>query len=252
MPVPSVDEKQLKWTAYKNERFGFEFHYPEFWKAEKDVTNGAGRTFTDGTFSVTAEAHFLGAQTFDQWWTETLSKLGSSVTYKAKELNWAVVSGAGPDGLEFYLKRHVQDGNWSQFFAVYPHSMNANYDPLVATMSKKFIPFLEGEYDRVKSDSLEKGTEDLQEMTIVRVDLGGSPEKPTANIFSAPNRTSVHADYSSGGAVGTSWSFLANKKISTIQGTFLSGDLISPRGGKMVNGPYYVLESEWLWSEHEE
>ena len=81
--------------------------------------------------------------------------------------------------------------------------------------------------------------------TITDVAINCAPKSPTGNIFFAADRVSIHPDFTGGAQVGTSWTFLANKKIITAGGTFLSGDLISPRGGKMVNGPYFVLANEW-------
>jgi serine/threonine protein kinase len=143
------------WNTYTNERFGFSFGYPAILKPGILPENGAGRAFTDGVFTVVAEAHFMQSQNFDKWWDEQLKARGKDVTYKVKKSTWAVVSGIGSDGMEFYLKRHVQNGMWAQFYATYPHSMNEKYDSIVAQISKRFIPFLDGDYDRVSTP--EKG-----------------------------------------------------------------------------------------------
>jgi formylglycine-generating enzyme required for sulfatase activity len=143
---PAV-EAAASWKTYTNQRFGFRFDYPEVLRSKSNPTNGAGLCFTDGNLTVTAEGHFL-TDSFDAWWNSMLKDLGDKVTYKVKKSTWAVISGVGEDGVEFYIKRCVLGGNWAGFSASYPHSMNRKYDPVITQMSEKFVPFLPGDYDR--------------------------------------------------------------------------------------------------------
>ena len=129
-----------QWETYVNKRFGFQFSHPASMKSGSVLANGAGMNFSDGRFSVTAEAHVLSDK-----WAETIKELGKAVTYKVKKAGYGVISGIKSDGTEFYLMRHVKGTNWAQFSATYPHVMNEQYDPVVSRMAKEFVPFLPGD-----------------------------------------------------------------------------------------------------------
>ena len=134
---------------YTNARFGFKISYPAALIAGRDPTNGGGREFhsKDKEFSLATSAHFLNGSTLDSMWEDELKELGDYITYKKKDKNWYVISGA-KDGVEFYHKTHVQGGNFAEFHITYPHAKARQYDPIVEKIAKSFVPFLKGEYDR--------------------------------------------------------------------------------------------------------
>ena len=53
------------------------------------------------------------------------------------------------DGTEYYHKTVRNGGNWVAFHITYPHAQNAKYDEWVEEIAKRFVPFLEGDYDRI-------------------------------------------------------------------------------------------------------
>lgn len=138
-----------EWKSHTNERFGIRISYPANLKPGRMPDNGAGQTFSDGKFSVTVQGHFTGGTTLEDFWKQSLSSYGKSISYKHKKENGFVVSGVLPDGTEFYKKLHVQGGNWAGFTATYPHAMNKTYDPVIEHMAKSFQPFLSGKYGRL-------------------------------------------------------------------------------------------------------
>ena len=88
-----------------------------------------------------------------------------------------------------------------------------------------------------------------------KVNLGCSPKTGTNRILYKPEKSAIHSayisEYKGGGSLGTSWSFMASKMITTPQGKFLYGDIYSPRGSKMnvkqngYNGPVFVYYDDW-------
>jgi hypothetical protein len=147
--------EELKWREYKNARFGFVLSYPATLIASREPENGAGREFhtADKAFSVSAQAHFLSpdtGNTFESNWKEELNAPGVTITYKKKAKDWFVVSGVTKEGTEYYHKFYAKKGNWVELSMTYPHAQNAKYDKWVEQIAKRFVPFLEGDYDRVE------------------------------------------------------------------------------------------------------
>ena len=146
--------QELKWRKYTNGRFGFALSYPSTLVAGAEAQNGSGREFhtPDKAFSVAVSAHFFSPDiddTYEARWNEELSSLGNTITYKKKTDTWYVVSGVAKDGTEYYHKTMRKGGNWVAFHITYPHAQNAKYDKWVEGIAKRFVPFLEGDYDRV-------------------------------------------------------------------------------------------------------
>jgi hypothetical protein len=143
-----------EWKDYTNARFGFRLSYPATLKPSRAPENGDGREFhtPNKEFSIAAFAHFLlkeDGDSLEKRWQEELKDLGKTITYKKKAAMWYVVSGVAKDGTEYYHKTYVKDGNWCSFHITYPHSKNKHYDPWVAKIENAFVPFLEGDYDRI-------------------------------------------------------------------------------------------------------
>lgn len=143
------------WRDYANGRFGFVLSYPDSLVAGPEPTNGAGREFhsRDGEFSVAASAHFFtpdSGDSLDTRWKEELQVLDGTISYKRKTRTWYVVSGVARDGTEYYHKLYAKGSNWAGFEITYPHARNKKYDPWVSQIAKKFIPFREGDFDRIE------------------------------------------------------------------------------------------------------
>jgi hypothetical protein len=139
------------WKDYVNARFGFRFSHPSALLADSEPPNGAGRTFytKDKEFLIAAWGHFMvDDDTMDKRWAEEMTNLGSFATYKRKEKNWYVISGAKA-GIEFYHTVHFHHGNAVSLQIEYPHAQNQQYDPWVEKIAKSFVPFLHGDFDRI-------------------------------------------------------------------------------------------------------
>lgn len=150
--LPLMSSAEPGWKVYVNGRFGFKISHPASLIASRDPDNGDGRELhtKDKEFSVVAVGHFLHDATLDSLWEDQLREYGASITYKKKAKDWYVVSGV-KDGTEFYHKLHVKDGNWAELRFTYPHAKAKQYDPWVEKIAKSFVPFLEGDYDRIKN-----------------------------------------------------------------------------------------------------
>ena len=153
--LADVRAAEPKWKKYPNERFGFVLTYPGMLVASPLPTNGGGREFhtADGEFSVMAQGHFLmldDGDSLEKRWKAELKDAGGTVTYKKKAATWYVVSGIGKNGVEFYVKFFVKESNWAEFRITYPHAKNKKYDPWVAQIERTFVPFREGDFDRLK------------------------------------------------------------------------------------------------------
>lgn len=72
-----------------------------------------------------------------------------------------------------------------------------------------------------------------------------NPISNAARILKTPNPNDIHPDWKGESYVGLSWGVRSNgKAIRKDAGTFLKGNLISPRGG-VVNKGIYIVASEW-------
>jgi hypothetical protein len=149
LPLGSLAEPG--WKEYVNGRFGFKISHPASLIASRDPENGDGRELhtKDKEFSVVAVGHFLNDSTLVSLWENALREYGASITYKKKAKDWYVVSGV-KDGVEFYRKLHVKNGNWAELRFSYPHAQAKHYDPWVEKIVASFVPFLKGEFDRIE------------------------------------------------------------------------------------------------------
>jgi hypothetical protein len=141
---------QTDYKTYVNHRFGFSISYPSYLIQGRLPDNGAGTNFNspDGSLSVSVQGHYLNGSSLSAMWKEALAAYGNSVTYKVKRNNWFVISGVAND-FEYYRKTFVQGGNWCSFVITYPHNQSKRYDPVVEVISKGFIPFIPGDFDRL-------------------------------------------------------------------------------------------------------
>lgn len=153
--LANLQAAELKWKKYENARFGFVLSYPATLIAGPEPTNGGGREFhsADKEFSVASFAHFFvpeSGDSFDTRWKEELETPDVTITYKKKTPNWYVVSGVTKDGTEYYHKLYTKGSNWAAFHITYPRAKNKKYDPWVTRIEKSFVPFREGDFDRLE------------------------------------------------------------------------------------------------------
>ena len=153
--LSNADAAELKWKKYENGRFGFVLTYPETLIGSREPVNGSGREFhsADKEFSVATSAHFFaqdGEDSFEKRWEEELEIPDVTITYKKKTPNWYVVSGVTKSGTEYYHKLYQKGQNWVALHITYPHAKNKKYDPWVTRIEKSFIPFQEGDFDRIE------------------------------------------------------------------------------------------------------
>ena len=146
---------EVKRKKYENARFGFVLTYPPGLIAGPEAMNGDGREFhtADKEFSLAAFAHFFvpdSGDSFEKRWQDELDTPDVKITYKKKTGEWYVVSGLTKDGTEYYHKLYRKGANWAAFHITYPHALNKKYDPWVAQIEKSFVPFREGDFDRLE------------------------------------------------------------------------------------------------------
>lgn len=153
--VANTHAAEMKWKKYENGRFGFVVSYPAILVAGPEPTNGGGREFhtADKEFSLATFAHFFvpdSGDSFEGRWKDELETPDVTITYKKKAATWYVVSGVTKDGTEYYHKLYTKGANWAAFHITYPHAKNKKYDPWVTRIEKSFIPFQEGDFDRLE------------------------------------------------------------------------------------------------------
>jgi len=151
--IQEASAQDVQWRKYTNERFGYALSYPAGLVVGPEAQNGSGRELhtRDKAFSLATSAAFFApdiGDTFEARWNDELSSLGDTITYKKKTATWYVVSGV-KGGTEYYHKLCRQGGNWVAFHITYPNTQNKKYDKWVEGIAKRFVPFLEGDYDRV-------------------------------------------------------------------------------------------------------
>lgn len=71
-----------------------------------------------------------------------------------------------------------------------------------------------------------------------------SPSDNTSRILASPDPDDVHPDWSGESYIGSSWSVEVKRRVDADTGTYLKGDLISPRG-ELVTPNVYIIEDEW-------
>jgi hypothetical protein len=153
--LASAPGAEPEWKKYANARFGFVLTYPNTLIAGAEAMNGGGREFhsADGEFSLATSAHFFvpdSGDSFEKRWQEELDTPNVTISYKKKTPAWYVVSGVTKDGTEYYHKLYRKGSNWAAFHITYPHAKNKKYDAWVTRIEKSFVPFREGDFDRLE------------------------------------------------------------------------------------------------------
>jgi hypothetical protein len=71
-----------------------------------------------------------------------------------------------------------------------------------------------------------------------------NPKDVTARVLKSPNPNDIHPDWRDGSHLGTAWTLKATRRVQSETGTYLQGDLLSPRGG-IINRGVFALMPEW-------
>lgn len=167
--------------------------------------------------------------------------------------NWAFTSVTPLDskGREFAEPRsnvlHRTSGRWITIDVIKllgPKTEEEAHD--ILEMSPSSVLKLQKKIPEVPSDIFKNGVKNegfdkRPESEEITVRLNLAPKESNPSVFSAPTFQSPHPDQFT---VGSSWSFLASKKVTNDQGSFLFGNLISPRGG-VIRKNVWVLADEW-------
>jgi hypothetical protein len=142
-------------------------------------------TITDGTMSVALRGEpGWTREGFDGQWKKELRARGQDISYKVKRDSWYVVSGVEPDGSEFYTKAWLLPSGGFVFHAVYPHSANAKYDPILERMLKGFKPAMDERGSGVGNGPVGSGRIDEKRAErIVAEKLGFKPAKRRFLLF---------------------------------------------------------------------
>ena len=121
---------------------------------------------------------------------------------------------------------------------IWYHDVQMNWNEKEPTPSEQFSEDVQFEENSDGENSIENVY-----IQCVPFDDGIDPR-----ILSMPDPNALHPEWKGAGFVGSSYTFVAKKRIINTKGVFFYGDLFSPRGGLMGGGPYYVICSEWDYS----
>jgi hypothetical protein len=78
--------------------------------------------------------------------------------------------------------------------------------------------------------------------------LSCNPRDVTARILKTPNPNDIHPDWQGGSNIGTAWTLSATGRVQSATGTYLKGNLLSPRGG-VINRGVFIMPAEWDCSQ---
>lgn len=77
----------------------------------------------------------------------------------------------------------------------------------------------------------------------VALAAGGCVPQAGAKVLRAPAAGAVHPDWQGGSRLGSSWSLVGPKRIMNNSGAYITGTLVSPRGG--YRKKVYGLAKQW-------
>jgi hypothetical protein len=141
--VAVAAEGQHAWKTYRNQRFGFQLHYPkDLFKPGKPPQDGAGLDFVakDGA-EILAQASFnVDTGVTPQSYREELRGAGG-VTRDEGEGNWFVLV-RGEPGKVTYDKAIFTCGNQllNEVLISYPADKSALYEPIAQQIGESFKP----------------------------------------------------------------------------------------------------------------
>jgi hypothetical protein len=135
--------KAETWRRYHNTRFGVTADYPAGWEMEPAPENNDGRVFVspDGRARVTISGIFALDSRAEEFAAKARPFQGETVTFKARNGDWIVVSGARGSVI-FYRKALLscKDTVWNDLQIEYPADDKAKYDSLVAHIAASLKP----------------------------------------------------------------------------------------------------------------
>jgi hypothetical protein len=129
-----------EYVNYCNGRYGFCACYPKHFGVEPAPVNDDGRRFYDGnglTMTVSGINNALDDTLQSEMRSE--SKDFDKITYRAKGDNWFVLSGQKGANI-VYLKTYAGKGSINHLYIGYPAGQKAEYDGIVARISRCFKP----------------------------------------------------------------------------------------------------------------
>ncbi|OHX13244.1 hypothetical protein [Chromobacterium sphagni] len=148
-PQDHVAAKQaapVRYETYENGRFPFSLPFPKgLLIAGEGSDNGDGMTFTspDGQTVMTASGiNNVTEDTLQSEFHDDLKQSSESgqprkIAFKTIKKDWFVISGTEGDKI-FYQKTYLVDDQFMTFGIRYPTSQRAQWDPIVAHISKQF------------------------------------------------------------------------------------------------------------------
>ena len=125
---------------YSNVRFGFSIDVPSDWEGQGESANGDGQHFVSSNKTTRLSVYGVpqgGSSLAEQYAEATKPKPGRSVTYKAMQDGWFVVSGT--EGQTIFYSRLIRTSeSFAQFDLRFDQASKAAIDPLIAPLSKSF------------------------------------------------------------------------------------------------------------------
>ena len=129
-----------EYVKYCNGRFGFCICHPSHFGIEPAPVNDDGRRFYDGNgLNMTASGINNVLDDTLQSEMRSASEDFDKITYRAKGDNWFVLSGHKGANI-LYLKTYVGKGSANHLRVEYPADQKAEYDGIVARISRCFKP----------------------------------------------------------------------------------------------------------------
>jgi hypothetical protein len=130
-----------RWALYQNARYGTTIDYPRGFRPGPEPDNGDGLVFTspDGATlrvwgSLNVEEHDIAG--LEAFLREAADK-EERITYRSAGANWLVLSGLR--GARLFYKRYLLSHRGeviNAFDIEYPQARKAEYDPIVARLSR--------------------------------------------------------------------------------------------------------------------
>lgn len=141
-PTTNIPAPQnVSYARYVNERFNFSVQYPEnILMPQPPPTNLDGRTFTSRDSRITMRVYGQNnalSRTLAERYQEALQEQSGTITYRNQGDNWFIISGYRA-GDVFYTKTILENNNFKTLSLVYDRDLQAEFDPIVAEISRSF------------------------------------------------------------------------------------------------------------------
>lgn len=134
VPVNAQD-----YTRYCNARYGFCVDYPKEFGMEPSPDNGDGRQFYDNNGFILIASGINNINNTVQSEMRSQVENFDKVTYQKMGKNWFVLSGYKDTNI-IYIKAYVGKGSTNHLYIRYPVNLKADYDKVIARVSRSFSP----------------------------------------------------------------------------------------------------------------